>query len=58
MDPGSTQTCPDWPAHLRRCRARFGRELILSVYNLASGAEKDIRLDAKVSPESGEITPF
>lgn len=37
---------------------RSGRELILSVYNLASGAEKEIRLDAKAPPAAVEIAPF
>jgi len=37
---------------------RSGRELILSVYNLASGAEKEIRLDAKAPPAVIEIAPF
>jgi hypothetical protein len=37
---------------------RSGRELILSVYNLASGVEKEIRLDAKAPPAAVEIAPF
>jgi hypothetical protein len=37
---------------------RSGRELILSVYNLASGVEKEIRIDAKAPPAVVEIAPF
>ena len=37
---------------------RSGRELILSVYNLASGAEREIRLDAKAPPAKIELLQF
>lgn len=36
---------------------RSGRELILSVYDIAGGAEREIRLDAKPPPESVGLRP-
>ena len=36
---------------------RSGRELVLSVYNLADGTEKEIRIDAKAPPEYVALTP-
>ena len=36
---------------------RSGRELILSVYDLAGGAEREIRLDAKAPPECVVLKP-
>jgi hypothetical protein len=36
---------------------RSGRELILSVYNLADGTEKEIRIDAKAPPECVVLSP-
>jgi hypothetical protein len=36
---------------------RSGRELILSVYNLADGTEKEIRIDPKAPPECVVLSP-